>query len=326
MDLHLIADNLLNPPILFFVMGLLAVWFRSDLEIPQPLPKLFSLYLLFSIGYEGGVKLGAGGFSPYVLLCVGGALFMAAAVPVYTFFVLRSRLATPDAAAIAATYGSVSAVTFLTAAEFLGKIGQPYGGHMVASMALMESPAIVVGLLLARRYATQNSAESRPLVWSHLLRESISNASVFMLLGSLLIGVLTGEKAAAGMEPFTKYIFKGMLSFFLLDIGLVAARKMGSLRTSGPFLIGFGLLTPLFNASLGIGLARLIGMTPGDAILFAVLCGSASYIAVPAAMRLALPEANPSLYVSMALAVTFPFNIILGIPLYTLVVKTLWGI
>lgn len=325
MDIRLVVDNLLNPPILFFVMGLLAVWCRSDLEIPQPLPKLFSLYLLFSIGYEGGVKLGASGFSPYVLTCIGVALLMATLVPLYSYFILRSRLDVANAAAIAATYGSISAVTFLTAINFLGKIGVPYGGHMVAGMALMESPAIVVGVLLARKFMTQDGGPSRPVVWSHLLRESISNASVFMLLGSLVIGVLTGEKAAAKMEPFTHHIFTGMLSFFLLDIGLVAARKMGSLRKSGPFLIAFGLLMPLLNAGLGIGLARLVGMTPGDAILFAVLCGSASYIAVPAAMRLALPEANPSLYVSMALAITFPFNIVLGIPLYTLVVQKLWG-
>lgn len=322
MNLSLLADNLLNPPILFFVMGLLAVWFRSDLEIPQPLPKLFSLYLLFSIGYEGGVKLSASGFSPYVMACVGAALVMATTVPLYSFSILRAKMDVPNAAAIAATYGSVSAVTFLTAVAFLGNIGVNYGGHMVASMALMESPAIVVGVLLARRFG--GARTERPDVGSHLLREAFSNASVFMLLGSMVIGLLTGEKAAASMEPFTKDIFKGMLAFFLLDIGLVAARKMGSLKNSGAFLIGFALAMPLLNAALGIGVARLIGMVPGDAILFAVLCGSASYIAVPAAMRLAVPEANPSLYVSMALAITFPFNLVLGIPLYTLVVQHLW--
>jgi hypothetical protein len=240
MDLSLVADNLLNPPILFFVMGLLAVWFRSDLEIPQPLPKLFSLYLLFSIGYEGGVRLGASGFSPYVLLCIGLALFMATLVPVYSYFILRAKLDVPNAAAIAATYGSISAVTFLTAVAFLGKIGLPYGGHMVAGMALMESPAIVVGVLLARRFGAASTSPERTLNWKHLLREAVANASVFMLLGSLIIGVLTGEKAAPSMEPFTHHIFKGMLSFFLLDIGLVAARKMGDLKKSGPFLIGFG--------------------------------------------------------------------------------------
>ncbi len=322
----LILVNLLNPPVLFFFLGLIAVWLKSDLEVPQPLPKFFSLYLLLAIGFKGGVELRHGGLSVEALSALAAALSLSVLIPLLAWRVLRQRLDAANAAAIAATYGSVSAVTFLTAAEFLGKIGLEFGGHMVASMALMESPAIVVGLLLARRFATQAGADSRPLVWSHLLRESVSNASVFMLLGSLVIGILTGENAAASMEPFTKYIFKGMLSFFLLDIGLVAARKMGGLRKSGPFLIGFGLLMPLFNASLGIGLAHLIGMTPGDAILFAVLCGSASYIAVPAAMRLALPEANPSIYVSMALAVTFPFNIVLGIPLYTLVVKRIWGI
>lgn len=323
MDLHLLIENLRNPPILFFAMGLLAVWLRSDLEIPQPLPKLFSLYLLFSIGYEGGVKLSSSGFTPYVLACVGAALFMATIVPVYSFFVLRTRVDVYNAAAIAATYGSISAVTFLTAVAFLGRIDLPYGGHMVASMALMESPAIVVGVLLVRLFARREGQE--PLAWGRLLREAFSNASVFMLLGSLLIGLLTGEHAAPGMEPFTHAIFKGMLSFFLLDIGLVAGRQLRALRRSGPFLVGFALVFPPVNAAIGILLARLLGMTPGDAVLFAVLCGSASYIAVPAAMRMAVPEANPSLFVSMALAITFPFNISIGIPLYTALVQHLWG-
>lgn len=324
MDLHLLLENLRNPPILFFVMGLLAVWIKSDLEIPQPLPKLFSLYLLFSIGYEGGVKLSGSGLTPYVLVCVGAGLLMATVVPIYSFFVLRTRVDVYNAAAIAATYGSISAVTFFTAIALLGRLDLPYGGHMVASMALMESPAIVVGVLLVRLFGRR---EDQPqMAIPRLLREAFSNASVFMLLGSLLIGLLTGERTAPGMEPFTHAIFKGMLSFFLLDIGIVAGRQLRALRRSGSFLVGFALVSPLVNAGLGILLARLIGMTPGDAVLFAVLCGSASYIAVPAAMRMAVPEANPSLFVSMALAITFPFNVGIGLPLYTAIVQHLWGL
>lgn len=321
MNTNLIVSNFLNPPILFFFLGMLAVLARSDLEIPQPLPKFFSLYLLLAIGFKGGVELHHSGLSQDVLLTLGVAVAFAFLVPVYSFYILRLKLAAPDAAAIAATYGSISAVTFITAIAFLQNLGIPFGGHLVAAMALMESPAIIIGVLLYRLYSSGDTEFS----WSELLREAVFNGSVFLIVGSLLIGLATGENGKQALAPFTDTIFKGMLAFFLLDMGLVAARRIRDLKKTGLFLIAFALLIPLVNAALGVLLAYLAHMPLGDALLFAVLCASASYIAVPAAVRLSIPEANPSLYVSMALAITFPFNIIVGLPLYLSVIKTLWG-
>ena len=323
-DVSILGQNFLNPPILFFFLGVLAVWVRSDLEIPQPLPRLFSLYLLLSIGFHGGEKLRASGFTPDVAWTIVAAMGMAILVPVYSYVILRRKLDVYNAAATAATYGSVSAVTFLAGAAFLTKMEIPYGGHMVAAMALMESPAIVIGVFFARTFG-KASGDKSSHGWGNLLRDAITNASVFLLLGSMVIGFATGKAGAAAMEPFIGDIFKGMLAFFLLDIGIVAARRLRDLRQSGPFLILFAIFIPLFNGLLGVGIAHVTGMSAGDAILFALLCGSASYIAVPAAMRMAVPEANPSLFVAMALGITFPFNLAIGIPLYTALVRNFWG-
>ena len=322
MDLNLIVSNILNPPVLFFFLGMVAVLVKSDLEIPSPLPKLFSLYLLISIGFKGGVELVKSGLSREVILIILAAIFMACAVPIYTFFLLRIKLDLYNAAAIAATYGSISAVTFITAGSFLQQLDISYGGYMVAALALMESPAIIVGLILVKLSTSDQS--DREFSWSEVLREAFLNSSVFLLVGSLLIGLLTGEHGWEVLSPFTQQMFYGVLTFFLLDMGLVAAKRIKDLQATGFFLIGFAILIPIFNAGIGIALAKLIGMSQGDALLFAVLCASASYIAVPAAMRMTVPEANPSLYISSALAVTFPFNIIVGIPRYLYVIKLLW--
>ena len=322
MDLNLIVSNILNPPVLFFFLGMVAVLVKSDLEIPSPLPKLFSLYLLISIGFKGGVELVKSGLSREVILIILAAIFMACAVPIYTFFLLRIKLDLYNAAAIAATYGSISAVTFITAGSFLQQLDISYGGYMVAALALMESPAIIVGLILVKLSTSDQS--DREFSWSEVLREAFLNSSVFLLVGSLLIGLLTGEHGWEVLSPFTQQMFYGVLTFFLLDMGLVAAKRIKDLQATGFFLIGFAILIPIFNAGIGIALAKLIGMSQGDALLFAVLCASASYIAVPAAMRMTVPEANPSLYISSALAVTFPFNIIVGIPLYLYVIKLFW--
>ncbi len=324
MDFDLIVSNILNPPILFFFLGMLAVFVKSDLEIPSPLPKLFSLYLLFAIGFKGGVELIKSGLSREVILIILAAIFMACVVPIYTFFLLRIKLDIYNAAAIAATYGSISAVTFITAGSFLQQLDITYGGYMVAALALMESPAIIVGLILVK-LATSGKENDREVEWSEVLREAFLNSSVFLLVGSLVIGLLTGEHGWEVLSPFTQEMFYGVLTFFLLDMGLVAAKRIKDLKTTGFFLIGFAILIPVVNAGVGIGLAKLIGMSQGDSLLFAVLCASASYIAVPAAMRMTVPEANPSLYVSSALAVTFPFNIIVGIPLYLYVIKLFWS-
>jgi uncharacterized protein len=371
MDGSLILFNLLNPPVLFFFLGMIAVLVKSDLEIPTPLPKLFSLYLLIAIGFKGGHELSESGINLQICITLIATVVMAILVPIYTFFILRTKLDSYNSAAIAATYGSISAVTFITASSFLEKLQIPYGGHMVAALALMESPAIVVGIILVKMFAenkklavetieyedmvnteldsqylassamaitdqpavrikssyrTQKSKKDKDsdFSWSEVLREAFLNASVLLLVGSLVIGVLTGEEGWTKLEPFTQGIFYGALTFFLLDMGLVAARRIKDLGNTGSFLIGFSVFIPVINALIGIGVAKVLGFTEGNALLFAVLCASASYIAVPAAMRMTVPQANPSLYVSMALALTFPFNIIVGIPLYLEIIKHLF--
>lgn len=321
----MVLQNLLSPPVLFFFLGVLAVLLGSDLEVPAPLPKLFSLYLLLTIGFKGGVELQKSGLSDMVLLNLGAAVLMASVIPLYGFIVLRSRLDIYNSAAIAAAYGSTSAVTYITAETFLKVLGIAHDGFMVAALALMESPAIIVGLLLVRLLAGQQPGHQRVGLGS-VLHEAFLNSSVFLLMGSLLIGFIVSQHSVSGVEkmaPFTDKLFYGALTFFLLDMGLVAARRLSELRRAGAFLVGFAVLLPLFNASLAIGLASMLGMGQGNALLFAVLCASSSYIAVPAAMRMTVPEANPSLYISTGLGVTFPFNIIIGIPLYLQIIGTI---
>jgi hypothetical protein len=325
MDTSLILSNILNPPVLFFFLGMIAIFVKSDLEVPPPIPKLFSLYLLFSIGFKGGVELAKSGISQEVIFTILAAMMMACAVPIYTFFILKIKLDPYNAAAIAATYGSISAVTFITASSFLQQLGIAFDGYMVAALALMESPAIIVGLILVNLFTSkEGNADKEEFNWGEVLQEAFLNGSVFLLVGSLIIGVLTGERGWKVLSPFTQDMFYGVLAFFLLDMGLVAAKRIKDLEKTGGFLISFAILVPLLNAAIGLGLAWFIKMPQGDALLFAVLSASASYIAVPAAMRLTVPEANPSLYISTALAVTFPFNIIIGIPLYQYGINLLW--
>jgi uncharacterized protein len=322
MDVSLIVSNILNPPVLAFFLGMLAVLVKSDLEIPAPLPKLFSLYLLFAIGFKGGVELVKSGISQEVILTLLAAIAMACVVPIYTFFILRTKLDAYNSAAIASTYGSISAVTFITAGSFLTQLGIDFDGYMVAALALMESPAIIVGLILVNLFSPKEGKQD--FNWSEVLQEACFNSSVFLLVGSLIMGVLTGESGWEKLKPFTQDMFYGVLTFFLLDMGLLAAKRIKDLKKTGVFLISFAILIPVVNAGIGLLIAKIIGMTQGDTLLFSVLCASASYIAVPAAMRLTVPEANPSLYVSTALAVTFPFNIIVGIPLYLYGINMLW--
>ncbi|MFC1463394.1 MAG: sodium-dependent bicarbonate transport family permease [Candidatus Brachytrichaceae bacterium NZ_4S206] len=321
MSVDLIASNLLNPPVLFFLLGILAALVKSDLELPAPIPKVLSLYLLLALGFKGGTALreNNGGLA---LSALGAALLMALAVPLYAFPILRRRLSLPNAAAVAATYGSVSAVTFVTATAFLQRLGEPQGGYMTAALALMESPAIVVGMLLAR--LGQHNGDDIRGQFAVLLHEAVFNGSVLLLVGSLAIGYVAGRSGGESLKPFTESLFPGLLSLFLLDMGLVVGRRLGDLQRIGAFLIAFAFGLPLVNAALGLGIARLIGLPPGDALLFVVLCASASYIAVPAAMRQTLPQANPALYVTMALALTFPFNVVVGIPLYMSAISALW--
>lgn len=314
MDYSILISNLTNPTLLFFVLGVVAALIKSDLEIPAQSAKFISLYLLFSIGFKGGMELSHSGITREVVTTLLLSVFMALAVPVYTYFILRKKLDVYNAGAIAATYGSVSAVTFVTACSFLSDKQVEFGGHMVASMALMESPAIIVGLLLIRFFSKEkNSSGHSP---AFILREAFSNGSVLMILGSLIIGIVADEKQAEGIKPFTSDIFKGFLAIFLLDMGITATRRIKAFSKAGAFLTLFGILIPVFNAVIAILLGKYFGASTGDIFLLAILASSASYIAVPAALRLTVPQSDPGYYIPMALAITFPFNIVVGIPLY----------
>jgi hypothetical protein len=320
------ANNLLSAPILLFILGLGATLLRSDLEIPPPAAKTLSLFLLFAIGFKGGVSLAQSGLGGGVASTMLAAIAASVVVPIWTFFALRSRFGAADAAGLAATYGSVSAVTFITATGFLTQHGVTYSGHMVAAMALMESPAIILGVILARRFAARPEGSKGAIIdWRHLGRDALLNGSVFLLLGSLLIGFVCGPVRAAPLKPFIDTLFPGLLALFLLDMGIVAGRRLGDLRKVGGAALAFAFCAPPINAAIGLGLAALLGLPHGDALLLVVLCASASYIAVPAALRIALPEANPGVYVTLSLALTFPFNIVLGLPVYDRAVVALLG-
>ena len=317
-------QSFLDPAILFFVFGMAAGAVRSNLEIPPQIARFLSLYLLMALGLKGGFALAKSGLTAEVAVGLACALLLAFAVPLMGYALLRRRLNGFDAAAIAATYGSVSAVTFITAVQYLDTHGISYGGHMAAAMALMESPAIVMAVVLAswtRRQTSAPSAQSISNIGTgmslrHVLHESLTDGTQLLLLGAMLIGVLTGAAGQAAMQPFTGDLFKGMLAFFLLDMGLLAARNMGKIKSASPWLLAYAVAGPLVHAGLAWLLAVAVGMSPGNTALLMVLAASASYIAVPAVVRLAIPEANPSLYLGMSLGLTFPLNILLGIPLY----------
>lgn len=313
MEFNYLIDNLTNPALLFFFLGLFAVRVKSDLEIPANSSKFISLYLLFSIGFKGGQELSHSHPDMEIAWSLLAGILLALVVPAYTFFFLRKRLGTPNAGAIAAAYGSVSAVTFVTAVSFLEQHNVFYSGHMVAVMAMMEAPSIIIGVLLMQwfRESGQPAMKCGPI-----LRHSITNGSVLLILGSLVIGYMANEEQAMGIQPFTTDLFKGFLAVFLLDMGITSGRKIASLVDSGWFPFVFSVLIPLVNGVIVSIASGAITSHNGNQFLFGILAASASYIAVPAAMRMAAPEANPGLYIPMALAITFPFNITLGMPLY----------
>lgn len=335
MDTSLLA-NFIDPAILFFFFGVFAAGIRSNLEIPGSIAKFFSLYLLVAIGFKGGVALAGSGLDAAALAGIGAAMFMALLVPAYSFLILRRRAEPFDAAAIAATYGSISAVTFIAAQQFLTRNDVDFGGHMTVAMVLMESPAIIMAVLLASYVRSSTALKlspsvgaaavtPRPVSLKAVLHEAFTDGAHLLLIGSLLIGYLTGEAGKEMMAPFTADIFKGILAFFLLEMGLLVARQLREARGMPPFLIGFALVMPSVNAVIAIILASLLGMGAGDALLLAVLSASGSYIVVPAICRYAIPEASPGRYFTMSLGFTFPFNIIVGIPLYYFVIQALWS-
>ena len=311
-------SNLLDPAILFFAFGVFAGLVRSNLEIPPQVSRFLSLYLLMALGLKGGFALAKSGLTPMIATSLGLAVLLAIVVPLIGYFLLRKLLNGFDAIALAATYGSVSAVTFITATQHLENVGVPFGGHMAAAMALMESPAIIMAVVMANllRRKLAKSSEVAPLSLGKVLHESFTDGAQLLLLGAMLVGLITGEQGKAVMQPFSVDLFKGMLAFFLLDMGLLAARNFKEVIGKSKWVISYGVLGPLLHASIALGLCMLLGVPAGEGALLMTLAASASYIAVPAVLRFAIPEASPSLYFGLSLGLTFPLNIVIGIPFY----------
>ncbi|WKK84540.1 sodium-dependent bicarbonate transport family permease [Marivirga arenosa] len=318
MNVDLLLENLTNPALLFFLLGILAVLLKSDLEIPGTSSQFISLYLLFSIGFKGGHELAHAQFEMSILWSIVLAIGTSILIPLYTFFIIKPRLGTSNAAAIAASYGSISAVTFITAISFLELQDISFGGHMVAIMAMLEAPAIMVGVLLLNFFKEDQQNRLTP---KEIFQHAFTNGSVLLILGSLVAGWIASDAQAKGIEPFTTDIFKGFLAIFLLDMGISSGRKIGKLFKHGPFVLAFSIIIPIINGCLIAWISGFITTEVGDRFLLSILAASASYIAVPAAMKIAAPEANPSLYLPMALAITFPFNITLGFPIYMQVIN-----
>ncbi|UZO79577.1 sodium-dependent bicarbonate transport family permease [Aquimarina sp. ERC-38] len=319
MDLHLLIDNLTNPALLFFFLGVIAVQVKSDLSIPPNSSKFISLYLLLSIGFKGGQELSHSEFNTEILWSLLFGIFLAVVIPVYAYFILRRKFSVDNAGAIAAAYGSVSAVTFVTTISFLELEQIAFNGHMVAVMALMEAPSIMVGLLLITIFKKNKTEEKIPM--KKVVHHALTNGSVLLIIGSLLVGLLASEAQAEGIKPFTTDIFKGFLAVFLLDMGITSGRKLSDFISKGWFALLFAIIIPVINGCIVAVVSGFFSAIEGNRLLFAILAASASYIAVPAAMKFAVPKANPSLYIPMALVITFPFNITLGMPLYLYIIQ-----
>jgi len=322
-------QNLLDPAILFFIFGVTAGALKSNLEIPPPIAKFLSLYLLMALGLKGGFALAKSGMDASIAVSLAAALSMAFIVPALGYALLKNRIAKFDAAAVAASYGSVSAVTFVTATQFLEASGLKFGGHMTVAMVIMESPAIIMAVLLANairhRQAPAGGSATSNTSLGKILHESFTDGAHLLLLGSMAIGFISGEAGKTMMQPFAGDLFKGLLAFFLLDMGLMVARNFSEARKTSPVLIAYASLGPLVHAAIALLLAVLLNMPVADAAMLMVLSASASYIVVPAVLRYAIPEANPSLYFGLSLGVTFPLNILFGIPFYIYAAKVALG-
>ena len=337
-------QNFLDPAILFFVFGITAGLLRSNLELPAAISRFLALYLLMALGLKGGFALSKSGLTEEVVASLACAVAMAVFVPLVAHALLRRLVPPFDAVGISATYGSVSAVTFITAVQFLESQGTPAGGHMAAAMALMESPAIIMAVVMAnllRRQAASMAMQcpaatavlgsggggggGAPLPLGKVLHEAFTDGAQLLLLGAMVIGMVSGSHGEAVMKPFIGDLFKGLLAFFLLDMGLLTARHLAGLKALSPWLLVYAVVAPLVHATAALGLAAMAGLDVANATLIAVLSASASYIAVPAVLRHAVPEAQPALYMGMSLGLTFPFNILVGIPLYASMAKAWLG-
>jgi hypothetical protein len=335
------VQNLLDPAILFFVFGVFAGALRSNLEIPPAISKFLSLYLLMALGLKGGFALAKSGLNAGVAVALLAAIAMAFVVPMLGYAFLKNRVSRFDAAAVAAAYGSVSAVTFVTAMQYLESAGLAFGGHMAVAMVVMESPAIVMAVLLANSLrhaatvpaglvvggggaAVLGAGAGTPSI-GRILHESFTDGAHLLLLGAMAVGFISGEAGKAVMQPFSGDLFKGMLAFFLLDMGLMVARNFADARKASPVLIGYAAIGPVVHAAIALVLSWALSLPVADAALLMVLSASASYIVVPAVLRYAIPEANPAIYFGLSLGITFPLNILLGIPVYTAVAQTVLG-
>ncbi len=314
--------SLLSPMVLSFALGILATLVKSDLKYPEGMYMGLTIYLLFSIGLKGGVKLSA--VSPSeIMMPTLAALAMCIIIPLLSYFLLKNigKMKTVDAAAIAAHFGSVSAVTFSEGTAFLDLIKVPYEGYMPAIVAIMEMPAILIAIFLAKR-AMPDSEGSMGKV----LHELFTNKGSLLLIGGILIGFATGKKGFEQVSPLFEGLFRGMLCLFLLEVGLVTGRRLFELKKAGVFLFIYALFLPFVHAAAGIYAAHWAGLSMGGATLFGILCSSASYIAAPAAVRLAIPEANPSYYLTASLAIAFPVNVTVGIPVYLSMAQYIYSI
>jgi hypothetical protein len=318
MNFNLLIENLTNPALLFFVLGVIAVYLKSDLEIPENSSKFISLYLLFAIGFKGGQELSHEVLSLEIGWSMLFGIFISILIPFYTFFILKHKFNVFDAGAIAATYGSVSAVTFVTAVSYLEAQQLNLHGYMVAIMALMESPAIIMGLLLISIF---NKNGNEIITKRTAIKHSFTNGSVLLIIGSLIIGYLASAKQAEGIKPFTNDLFKGFLAIFLLDMGITSGKKLKTFFSLGWFPVIFAIVIPIFNGCVVALLSSFITHDISNRFIFAILAASASYIAVPAAMKISVPQSNPGLFLPMALAITFPINITIGMPTYFLIVQ-----
>lgn len=323
-----LISNLLSPPILFFLLGAVAALAKSDLHLPREVVTALALYLMVAIGFRGGVELAHAGLTPEVGAAALAGVLVGVVIPPIAFGLARcARIDPINAGAIAAHYGSISIVTFVAANSFLSQIGVPHASYMVAIVTLMEAPGIVVGILLARLGGARMASAPRLGFASlrALVRETLLGGSVVLLVGSFAIGAITGDRGMQALGPLTLDLFPGALSIFLLEMGLTTARRLRDFFGMGRFLVGFGVSMPLLGAAVGVLAASVVGLGAGDATLLATLAASASYIAAPAAVRLALPSANPALPLALALGITFPFNVVLGIPLYYTIARVVVG-
>lgn len=315
---YLFTQNLFSPAILFFALGIIAGFIKSDLDVPDQISRYLSIYLMMAIGFKGGVAIAeTSNINKEVILTITAGILVSFLQPFLAYVILKatSKLDSPTAAAVSAHYGSISMVTFVTAVSFLNANEVIYAGYIVAILALMEAPAILSGLFIAHRTAPE-TIKAGEKATPKLNREIFTNGAILLLIGSFIIGCATGTDGMKKMGGFLESPFQGILALFLLDMGLLVSRQLHNLKEFTVKLILFGIYMPLIGATIGLICSRIIILDVGTGTLFTVLCASASYIAVPAAMRLALPQAKAAIYIPMSLAITFPFNIVIGIPLY----------